>query len=99
MAHFNVTLRAKQDLRSIWRYTRETWGEDQADIYVSDLYRKFSKLAETPRIGRHRTDIHAKYYCFPHEKHLVFYMIYDGHVDIIGVLHKSMDVVKYFNDE
>jgi len=98
MAHFNITPRAKQDLHGIWRYTRDMWGETQADAYVGELYRKFSTLAETPRMGKFRADIHAKYYCFPHRKHLVFYMIYDGYVDIIGVVHKSMDVENYFDE-
>ena len=99
MAGFNITPRAKHDLHSIWRYTRDTWGEAQADTYVSALYRKFSRLAETPRIGRNRADIDSRFYCFPEKKHLIFYIIYDAHIDIIGVVHKSMDVENYFDEE
>lgn len=99
MAHFNLTPRAKEDLRSIWHYTRETWGEAQADRYVTALYERFGWLAEHPASGTHRTDIRETYHCFRQGKHLVFYLRFDGHIDIIGVPHQRMDVVNYFDEE
>lgn len=99
MAQFNITPRAKEDLRGIWCYTFEVWGEAQADQYVSALYDRFGWLAQQPQIGKHRPDICEGYYCFLHQKHLVFYLRYERHIDIIGVLHQSMDIIEYFNDE
>ena len=58
---FNLTLRAKTDLNNIWRYTRETWNEAQADKYVTTLYERFQWLAEQPLLGKHRPDIESGY--------------------------------------
>jgi toxin ParE1/3/4 len=99
MANFNLTPRAKEDLRAIWHYTRDTWGEAQADRYVSTLYERFGWLAENPASGKPRADIHEGYHSFPQGKHLVFYLRFDGYIDIIGVPHQSMDVVDYFDEE
>lgn len=35
MRTFRLTERAKQDLRSIGRYTQATWGREQRDSYLS----------------------------------------------------------------
>ena len=97
MSYFNLTPRAKEDLRNIWRYTKNMWDEAQADSYVTELYQRFGWLAKQPKLGKQRIDIHDGYYCFPHRKHLVFYLCYDGHIDIIGVPHKAMDIINYFD--
>ena len=94
---YNLTPRAKEDLRGIWRYSFEIWGEAQADKYVTEIYTRFSWLAERPQIGKHRPDIEDGYHCFPQGSHLIFYLVRDGHIDIIGVPHKEMDVLNYFD--
>lgn len=93
---FNLTPRAKQDLHGIWDYTYDTWGEAQADKYITALYKRFDRLAKQSLIGRHRTDIQEGYYCFPQESHLVFYVIFENSIDIIGIPHKEMDIINYF---
>lgn len=93
---FRITPRAKADLHGIWDYTFETWGEHQADAYVSALYQRFGFLADQPRLGKHRADIKGGYYCFPQGEHLVFYIICDDRIDIIGVPRKDMNILNYF---
>ena len=87
---FNLTPRAREDLRAIWRYTAEIWNETQADAYVTKLYERFGWLAKRPRIGKHRPDICEGYYCFP-------YLIHKHRIDVIGVPHKAMDILNYFD--
>lgn len=96
---FNLTPRAKEDLRGIWNYTAEVWSEAQADRYITKLYERFVWLAEHPRMGKHRADIDLGYYCFPQGSHLVFYLINDNGIDVIGVVHKEMDILNYFDSE
>ena len=96
---FRLTPRAKEDLRRIWLYTRDAWSEDQADHYVTAIYQRFEWLAARPKTGKHRPDIENGYYCFPQGRHLVFYLIRDEHIDIIGVPHKEMDILNYFDDD
>lgn len=96
---FNLTPRAKEDLRGIWNYTAETWSEPQADNYVTALYQRFVWLAEQPQLGKHRPDVAQGYHCFPQGSHLVFYLVRDGAIDIIGIPHKEMDVLNYFDSQ
>ena len=95
-ADYRLTPRAHQDLIGIARYTLREWGREQRDSYMRELDKRFIWLAQRPHAGRHRPDIREGYYCFPQGSHLVFYLIRDGGIDIIGVPHKQMDVLNFF---
>ena len=70
----------------------------QSEIpYVTKLHERFGWLAKRPRIGKHRPDICEGYYCFPESQHLIFYLIHKHRVDVIGVPHKVMDILNYFD--
>lgn len=94
----NVTPRAKADLEEIWNYSFDVWGEVQADKYTQALFSKLEHLAQQPFIGRNRHDIAQKYYSFPHNEHVIFYIFDEENLNIIGILHKRMDVLNYFNN-
>ena len=53
---------------------------------------RFEWQAENPLTGRERNDVHPGYRSFPEGSHIIFYVISDECVDIIGIPHKSMDV-------
>ena len=96
---FNLTPRAREDLRAIWRYTAEICNETQADAYVTKLHERCGWLAKRPRIGKHRPDICEGYSCFPESQHLIFYLIHKHRIDVIGVPHKAMDILNYFDTQ
>jgi toxin ParE1/3/4 len=91
-----VTHRAREDLRNIGRYTERTWGKAQRNHYLKGIEARFQWLSENPLLGKHRTDICEGYYSFPEGQHVVFYLISDGSLEIIGILHKEMDTISYF---
>jgi len=97
MPGFRITPRARDDLKNIGRYTLKIWGKEQRDTYLKNLDKRFAWLAENPRLGRHRPDVQEGYYCFPQGSHLVFYILRDNGIDIIGVPHQDMDILNYFN--
>jgi toxin ParE1/3/4 len=98
-ANFRITPRAQDDLKSIGRYTLRKWGKKQRDLYLHDLDKRFQWLADQPQIGKERPDIKDGYYCFSQGSHLIFYIIHQDNIDIIGIPHKSMDIVNYFNPD
>jgi toxin ParE1/3/4 len=49
-------------------------------------------------LGKHRTDISEGYYSFPEGQHVVFYLIGSSSIDIIGISHKAMDTISYFQE-
>lgn len=95
----NFTPRAKDDLREIWSYTFKVWSENQADQYIIKLFERFTWLSKHPSAGKHRPDICENYYCFPQGSHIIFYLTCKNCIDIIGVLHKEMDIANYFDNE
>jgi plasmid stabilization system protein ParE len=91
---YELTRAARQDIRGIWVYTAEQWGERQADRYTGRLETCFGRIAE----GRARTRSFSERYpqvrvtrC---EHHYVFYVEPEGQKPlIIAVLHERMDML------
>ncbi len=96
MPIFRVTPRAQDDLRNIGRYTEKHWGRRQRNIYLKAIEKRFSWLAENPRLGKHRADVYEGYYSYPQGQHVIFYLISESGIDIIGIPHKEMDIITYF---
>lgn len=94
-----LTPRAISDMRQIGRYTERRWGREQRDIYLRALDQRFATLADNPLLGRARPEIAAGYRSLPHGSHLIFYMIGNDTIDIIGVPHQSMDLPSVFPGE
>ncbi|PCI44262.1 MAG: plasmid stabilization protein [Moraxellaceae bacterium] len=97
--NYRVTRRARDDLKQIGRYTQQTWGKAQRTTYLKAIEKRFQWLAGNPLLGQHRADIGEGYYSFPQGQHVVFYLIGDGLIEIIGVLHKEMDIIHYFQEK
>jgi toxin ParE1/3/4 len=97
MADFKITPRAREDLIGIGRFTARKWGQKQCTLYLKNLDARFQWLADHPGRGKHRTDVQEGYHCFPQGSHLIFYIVRDYGIDIIGIPHQSMDVLNYFH--
>lgn len=95
-ARYRITRRAGEDLIGIGEYSEIQWGKKQRNRYLKSLEKRFEWLAVNPRAGRQRNDIAHGYYSFPHGQHIVFYLISGQVIDIIGLLHKEMDILLYF---
>ena len=93
MASFRLTRAALAYLRQIGRYTEQHWGRAQRDRYLRQIDAVFRQLAEFPELGPACDDIRRGYRKFPVLAHVIFYRIApSGEVEIIRILHKSMDV-------
>ena len=93
---YRITPRAKEDLKAIGRYTLKTWGKAQRDTYLHAMEERFAWLAQRPDLGRHRPEVREGYYSYPQGSHVVFYLIRESGIDIIGVPHQRMDIMNYF---
>lgn len=93
MKLFALTQKAKADLYSIAIFTKERWGVKQRNLYIKQLDEAFHMLAKSPELGKSCNDILPGYRKFPQGSHIVFYK--DGSnskIEVIRILHKSMDV-------
>ncbi len=97
MATYKLTNKAQSDLLSIGRYTLKEWGVKQRNFYLKQLDSCFSRIAENPRLGMTCDFIATGYRKLPEGSHIIFYKKTSGRsVEIIRVLHKSMDVESKF---
>jgi toxin ParE1/3/4 len=87
-----------EDIRHIGHYTEQQWGKTQRTRYLKDLEQRLAWLADNPLLGKHRLDIAEGLYNFPQGRHVIFYMIRSDGIDVIGVPHKEMDVIGYFDE-
>jgi toxin ParE1/3/4 len=87
--------RAERDIEEIWDYSAETWGIGQAEIYIRKIQQSLTLLADDPRLGRPCEDIRAGYRKFRSGSHFVFYRLIKDGIDVVRVLHESMDFGQY----
>lgn len=99
MASLKLFPAAEADLENIWRYTVRMWDMDQAVSYLDGIEHAFQFLANTPLVCRERFEITPPVRIFHHEKHLIVYLVRDGEVQVVRVLHESMDVGEQLTEE
>jgi toxin ParE1/3/4 len=97
MPEYKLTREADRDLDGIWEYTYKQWGKTQANKYLNKLEERFFMLAENPYLGKRRYELAGSPMSFHCEKHVIFYRIADEGIEIIRVLHESMDFPRHFN--
>ena len=91
MTSYRLTPAAQRDLSSIWNFTRESWDESQAEIYIFEIRAAIERIAAAPGRGRRCDEIREGYRRYSIGSHLVFYVERTDGVDVIRVLHQRMD--------
>ncbi|RLV57804.1 type II toxin-antitoxin system RelE/ParE family toxin [Parashewanella curva] len=98
MKPFALTQKAKTDLIEIAKFTMKRWGREKRNLYLKEFDQAFFLLAERPSIGKSCDEIREGYRKFPQGSHIIFYkQIDNSRINIIRILHKSMDVDIHFN--
>jgi toxin ParE1/3/4 len=86
-----VSAEAGADLDAIRLYGFEHYGDRAADAYLAALTRSFDRIAEWPLAARLRTEIQPPVRLVAHQAHNIFYDVDGDIVEIVRVLHHSMD--------
>lgn len=93
MAKFYLTNKAVEDLGEIWKYTVETWSENQAEIYYSLLIDSCQELANKPNQGKSYEVVEKNVLGFKTVQHLIFYRIVtEKEIEVLRILHGMMDM-------
>ena len=87
--------RTKIDIKSIWRYSYNEWGEVQADRYVAKLNKAIERLAKTPRIGAPRESIRSGLRAYHVGRHVIYYYVEPDHLYIVRIRHDRSDPYLY----
>jgi toxin ParE1/3/4 len=88
--------RARRDLIEIWHYTAEHWGEEQADRYVRLIDHAIQRLRDNPSIGSDCGHVRPGLRRYPAERHRIYYRLAGMLIEIVRILHVSMDVEDRF---
>lgn len=98
MANYRLTNKAIADLSDIWNYTYETWSEQQADKYYSMLLDVCENLAAKPEVGKRYDHVYPGLLGCKAYRHVIFYTAKGDHLDIVRILHSSMDLKNRLTD-
>ena len=86
-----LSRRAKEDLLEIWEFIADH-DELAADRYIDHLRDRALELLHFPQLGRARNEIHLNLRSLLARNHLLFYKIEGEEVQILRILHGSMDL-------
>lgn len=92
---------ASVGLDEIYRYTRDTRGEAQAETYITGLFAAFEQI-ETR--GVHSRTVPAEFgvegYFFGYERHFVYWRhLSNGDIGIVTILHERMHQIDRFKED
>lgn len=92
---------ASHRLDDIYRYTRDRWGEAQADRYVSGLFEAFQRIEARGIVSRPvPAEFGVEGYVFRYERHLVYWRrLSKGDVGIVTILHERMHQIERFRED
>ncbi|MEQ1953656.1 type II toxin-antitoxin system RelE/ParE family toxin [Mesorhizobium sp. CN2-181] len=79
-----ITARAERDLKDIYRYTVEAFGDKQAEKYLRELDAVFELLGDYPNMGR---VYEGRTHQFVHGKHIILYRIGATEIVIGRIFH------------
>ncbi|MSS68084.1 type II toxin-antitoxin system RelE/ParE family toxin [Xylella fastidiosa] len=90
---YRLTSLAEADLEEIWLYTLKHWSIEQADSYHRSLVTAFEGLAAGTKQGR--PSVLPDFQKYLWGSHVVYFMDYADHLDVIRILHQRQDAERY----
>ncbi|MDO4697357.1 MAG: type II toxin-antitoxin system RelE/ParE family toxin [Pasteurellaceae bacterium] len=88
---YKFSPKAKQDLKSITKYTTEQFGLAQSNQYLMGMKDVLTHLSQFPRMGRIRDEIGNGVLSYVYRSHTIFYRLHDQGIWILRILHQRMD--------
>ena len=86
---------AVTDLIDLWTYIAED-SPERADQFVEQIQEKCETLAETPMMGRERSELLPGMRSFPIGRYLIFYRIVEETLQVVRVLSGYRDLDALF---
>lgn len=101
MSGFRVQPAAGRRLDEIFVYTRETWGDAQAERYIRGLFERFLDIAARRAVWRPvPADFGVAGFYGRYERHIIHWReLPDGDVGIVTILHGRMHQMDRFRHD
>lgn len=92
---------ASHRLDDIYRYSRDHWGTEQADRYITGLFEAFEKIESHGVTSRPvPAEFGVEGYFFRYEQHFVYWRrLSNGDIGIVTILHQRMHQIERFRDD
>ncbi|MCQ9379502.1 type II toxin-antitoxin system RelE/ParE family toxin [Methyloversatilis sp. XJ19-49] len=101
MAGVRIQEAASWRLDDIYRYTRDRWGTEQANQYITGMFEAFDGI-ETHRTSSRPipAELGIEGYFFHYERHVVYWRrLSNGDIGIVTILHERMHQIDRFRDD
>jgi toxin ParE1/3/4 len=82
---------AKADIAAIRRYSRRTWGREQAERYVGEIIARIGWLMLNASRGSRQDHILPGLRRINVRRHAIFYRDLSETIEIARILHQQMD--------
>ncbi|QFY88480.1 type II toxin-antitoxin system RelE/ParE family toxin [Magnetovirga frankeli] len=88
-------------LDEIYRYTRDHWGEQQADRTITGLFSAFDGIADHLTPSRPiPAELGIQGYFFCYERHIIYWRwLANGDIGIVTILHERMHQIGRFHED
>ena len=97
MARVTRRPQAETDVLEIWAYIAAD-SVDQADRWVDKLDQSLGLWATQPKMGRERKELAAGLGSLPFGRYVVFFLPAEGGIDVVRVMHGSLDIEGRFHE-
>lgn len=101
MARVRIQAGASLRLDDIYHYTRDRWGAEQADRYITGLFAALERIASH---GVASKPVPAEFgvngYYFRYEHHFIYWRrLSNGDIGIVTILHERMHQMDRFRED
>lgn len=88
-------------LDEIYRYTRERWGAQQADRYITGLFEAFERIESHGLLSKPvPAEFGVQGYFFRYERHFVYWRrLSNDDIGIVTILHERMHQFERFRED
>ena len=101
MTRIRIQEAASWRLDEIYRYTRERWGEQQAERYLTGLFEAFERIESRGVVSRPvPAEFGVEGFFFRYERHFVYWRrLSDGDIGVVTILHERMHQIGRLREE
>ena len=96
-----VQERASHRLDDIYRYTRDKWGGEQAETYITGLFDAFDRIANHDTVSKPvPAEFGVEGFFFRYERHFVYWRrLSNGDIGIVTILHERMHQIDRLRED
>ena len=101
MAGIRIQTGTSLRLDDIYRYTRDRWGAEQADRYITGLFASFDRITSHSVASK---PVSAEFgvdgFFFRYEHHFVYWRkLSNGDIGIVTILHERIHQMDRFRED